>query len=319
LKHDQVIQAIKQIKKGNLDGVEKFGKPLDVISSCIRGFICAPKGKELICADYASIEARLVLWLAGEKEAVAQMMEGRDIYRELAATIYKKDVDDVTKKERDNGKRGILGGGYGMGWKKQKETAAKYGAEISDELSKAIIDAYRSKYARVPLLWKALEKAAIDCVFHKKTTRVQGVDLDIRFKRKGRFLLLRLPSGRILTYYKPRLTYGKFDKLQLTYMGVFASTNKLVKKYMWGGVWTENIIQSLARDIMYYGMQQVEQTKKYDVLLNVYDEVLAECDKGAGDKKEFRSLLTRLEPWAQSAPIEIKLDDVWIGKRYRKG
>lgn len=319
LKYAEVVQAIKAIKKGDLETIKRLGKPLDVISSCIRGFFCAPKGKELICGDYSSIEAALVLWVAGEKRAVDQIKNGRDIYKELAAEIHSKPVKEINDKERGNGKRGILGGGYGMGWRKLKADALeKYGVVLSDEICQAIIAAYRSKYSKVPEVWKAFEKAAIDCVFHKKNTRVEGIDLDIRFKCKGRFLLMRLPSGRILSYYKPRLTYGKFDKLQLTYMGLHSQSKQFVKKYVWGGVIFQNSIQSMARDAMVYGMQNVENTKTYDVLLNVYDEVLSECNKGAGDRAEYAGLLTRVEPWAEGAPIIMKPKDIWIGKRYRK-
>lgn len=320
LKYPQVVEAIRAIKRGDTKTISKLGNPLDVISSCIRGFFCAPEGREFVCGDYSSIEAALVLWVAGEKEAVEQIKKGRDIYKELASEIHSKLVEEVNDEERDHGKRGVLGGGYGMGWRKlQSDALEKYGVVLSDQICKAIIAAYRSKYSKVPEVWKAFEKAAIDCVFHKKTTRVQGIDLDIRFKRKGRFLLMRLPSGRILSYYKPRLTYGKFDKLQLTYMGVHSQSKQFVKKYVWGGVVFQNAIQSMARDAMVYGMQQVENTATYDVLLNVYDEVLSECDKGAGDAAEYAGLLTRVEPWAEGAPIIIKPEDVWIGKRYRKG
>jgi DNA polymerase len=332
LKYKQVVKAIKYIRKRDFERLIQFGNPLDTVSSCLRGFICAPKGREFICADYASIEARLVLWLAGEQEAVDSLMSGGDIYKELAAVIYKKKITEVTKEERNNGKFGILGAGYGMGRKRlQAHTKAKYNIWLPDSLAENIINAYRAKYWRVagkrnsegrlvkPGLWQNIEKAAIECVLHKKITKVKGIKADIRFKRKGRFLFIRLPSKRLLSYYLPRLVNGKYGNLQFTYMGISSQTHQWTKKYAWGGVLTGHIIQSMARDIMIYGMREVERTPKYDVLMNVYDEVLSECDKGAGDKQEYVKLLTTRDDWAQDCPIQIGDDDVWIGKRYRKG
>ena len=84
--------------------------------------LIAPEGKELLVADYAAIEARVLFWLAGEKEGTRMFREGVDIYAEMAKTIYRKEIVDTGSVERQLGKQAILGAGYGMGAKKFKAT-----------------------------------------------------------------------------------------------------------------------------------------------------------------------------------------------------
>lgn len=318
LEYKDVCRAIKAIKDRDVSAIKSFGNPLDVVSSCLRGFICAPPGKELICADYASIEARLVLWLAGEKKAVRQLEKGKDLYKVLASKIYGTPYKKVTRDQRQNGKRGILGCGYGMGWKRMQTSAAQYGVDLTDDMCVSIVDTYRSTYPKVKQLWGVVEESAIETVMRKKETVVPGIKAEVVFDMWRDFLTLLLPSGRLLTYHQPKISRGKFDKLQLSHMGVNSMTKQWSKHHKWGGVWVENIIQAIARDIMVYGMTRVEYHPKYSVLLNVYDEVLAECDKGAGNTDEYIALLTKKEPWAKTCPIEIKKNACWIGKRYRK-
>lgn len=81
-----------------------YGQPLEVISSCIRNFITAT-----LDADYASIEARILPWLAGQEDALERFRKGEDSYRVMAGVIYNKKPQDVTADERQLGKAAILG------------------------------------------------------------------------------------------------------------------------------------------------------------------------------------------------------------------
>jgi len=111
------------------------------MSSLIRSMIVAGDGKEFYVADYNAIEARVVLWLAGEAEALAGFDSGRGIYVEMASTLYNKDPEQIDPdgNERQLGKQVILGGGYGMGFFKFLITCKGYKIEMPEELMQPVI------------------------------------------------------------------------------------------------------------------------------------------------------------------------------------
>lgn len=80
---------------------------MGAISSCIRGMIKAPKGHDLIVADFAAIEARVVLWLADDKLGLEFYKRGEDLYVDIARKIYNK--QSIAPSERQLGKTVILG------------------------------------------------------------------------------------------------------------------------------------------------------------------------------------------------------------------
>lgn len=134
-------RACADIKRRDLAALElEYGDVMNVIVSCLRGAIVAPKGRELIVADYSAIEARCVLWLAGAMSALKVFKrdpetgkEG-DIYLDMASAIFGRVITRKTmrvitsdgKTERDFGKVAVLGLGYGMGWIKFLLTLRDY-------------------------------------------------------------------------------------------------------------------------------------------------------------------------------------------------
>lgn len=86
-----------------------YGDPMSAISDALRSCIIASPGKELFVVDYASIEVRVLFWLAGHEEGLKALREGKDLYVEMASQIYKKKSDDISKDERALGKAAILG------------------------------------------------------------------------------------------------------------------------------------------------------------------------------------------------------------------
>jgi len=112
-----------------------YGDVMNLIVSCLRGAIIAPKGRDLMTADYSSIEARNVLWLAGAEKALQVFNVGDgDIYCDMASGIFGRKITKKTAKvitttgatERDFGKVAVLGLGYGMGYIKFLLTLRDY-------------------------------------------------------------------------------------------------------------------------------------------------------------------------------------------------
>jgi DNA polymerase len=98
-------------------------------------------------------------------------------------------------------------------------------------------------------------------------------------------------------------------------MSVHPKTKQWWRGDTYGGTLVENIVQATARDLMAEAMLRVEATGKYRVLMTVHDEVVAECDEGTGDLKEFERLVAEVPRWAEGCPVNA---EGWIGQRYRK-
>jgi DNA polymerase len=87
-----------------------YDDPFQAASRCIRGALTAGPGKELICADYNSIEARGNAWLAGEESILAAFRDGLDLYKVAATGIFGVEYEAIDKTQRQLGKTCIAEG-----------------------------------------------------------------------------------------------------------------------------------------------------------------------------------------------------------------
>ena len=110
--------AARDVLAGDIDYLElAYGDVMELLSSTLRGLITPGDGRELVVADYSAIEARCLLWEAGDEDALDVFRSGGDIYCHMAAGIYGHPVNkEDHPEERQLGKQGILGLGYGMGF-----------------------------------------------------------------------------------------------------------------------------------------------------------------------------------------------------------
>lgn len=292
---------------------------MTVLSHALRGVIVASPGKELIAADYAAIEARVIFWLADEQSALDIFRRGDCIYCEMASDIYKREViKGVDFNERQMGKQAILGLGFQMGWKKFVDTCAKYGIMIEPEFAKYVVDTYRGKYWKVKQMWWDQEAAAIEAVRFKGRTIRCG---RIQWRVVDQFLYCKLPSGRRLAYpfpaiVKKSMPWDQSDMRDaLSFMGIDSYTRQWVRQDTYGGTLVENIVQATARDLMADAMLRCEATGVYDVVLSVHDELITEVVKGRGSVKELEHLMSQVPAWAEGCPVTA---EGWVGPRYKK-
>jgi DNA polymerase len=236
----------------------------------------------------------------GDTETIKLIKRGVDLYVDMAATIYNVSPEQVTKEQRALGKTAILGLGYGMGANEFLATCQRFGIEIDRALAKKTVRLYRQKYKKVVQYWRKINDHAI-----QKTGP---------FSMYGKFLRFQLKSGRYLYYYDPQIVINRFDQPAISYMSFNYVTQKEERKEMYGGIWTENEDQAIARDIMALGMLRVEEAG-YPIVLTSHDEVVSEIDSKFGTIEEFVTLLTKRPSWAKDCPIDA---EGWRGKRYRK-
>lgn len=290
----------------NIDTLKVFYLDIsELLSSLLRSQIVPPPGCEFMTADYKSIEARVLSWLAGDRRMCDKFAAGDDVYVDMARIIYNcQEIDDD---QRFVGKQTVLGCGYGMGPPRFRDQCASYGVKISDELAKASVKAYRRRMKKVVRLWYSTEKIVKQALTQSGTVQNNGV---IYAKFEGDFLRLRIPSGRILYYYHPTIEGG-----DITYWHVNSQTKKWEQTRSWGGKFVENVDQAIARDILANALKNLWGTK-YKVVLHVHDEIVAAVKRGQGDVQEFCDLLCDTPSWAKGCPVAA---EGWTGEYYIKG
>ena len=329
--HETIEQVIDVLTRASVDEAHEmitacFDRPMTVISDCLRGMICAAPGHELMAADFANIEGRVLAWLAGEQWKLDaftayDQKKGPDIYKLGYAKSFRIPVEEVTKDQRFIGKVQELALGYQGGVGAFQTMARGYGVVVSDTLADEIKTAWREAHPNIVKYWYSLEDAAISAVRHPGSrfgtwTGNQRVE----FLVKGSFLFCKLPSGRVLTYpypkLKPIMTPWGEDKEQIHYMSVDGKTKKWQETHTYGGKLAENVTQAVSRDILADAMLRVE-AHGYPIVMHVHDEIVCEvltCGPNM-DLPLFEKCVAHVPAWASGLPIAV---EGWRGVRYRK-
>jgi DNA polymerase len=338
-----VDHALEVVRTGSLDAVEHvFGNALLTLSGCIRGLFTAAPGHELLCSDFSSIEAVVTAVLAGEEWRIQAFHRKEDIYLRSASRITGIPYEEYIAYYEKNGfhppdrqkigKPAELGLGFG-GWLGAWRQFDK-SDNFNDDEVKGNINAWRGASPMIPELWGGqvrgkpwkpdrrelfgLEGAAIAAVQDPGQCFSYRM---ISFGVKDDALFCRLPSGRLLTYHRPRLAPStRWDgQLELTFEG-YNSNPKMgpigwVRLQTYGGRLAENVIQATARDIMRESVINLERAG-YPIVLRVHDELAAEVPPGFGSVEEFETIMQTLPAWAAGWPI--RAAGGWRGNRYRK-
>lgn len=313
---DAVFAAELMADTGDLELLRLlYSDPMKVFSSTLRAMIVPTPGNEFFCGDFNAIETRVEFWLANHTDGIDAFLSGRDLYCEMASVIYGREITKEDLLERDIGKRTILGCGFGMGWKKFKETCrVQANLAVSDDLAEKAVNAYRTIHAPIRALWSVYERAAIYAVKTGKRVSVNHT----KWYVQGKFLFCELPSGRRLAYYGPeirhKLTPWGEKRPVLYHWGVDPVTKKWGCSGTYGGRLTENVVQAVARDFMAEALLRLD-ARGYSVVLSVHDEGLTERKKGTGSLKEFVEIMETVPEWGKGCPIKV---GAWVGERYRK-
>lgn len=314
---DDIERYIEYVRTQSFDLLNCLQSPMTVISSMLRSMIVASPGHRLMSGDFTAIEARVLNWLAGQTDITSQFAAGVDIYKANARRIYKLAPDEVvTKAQRQTGKFQELGCGFGMG-KVKAVSAAKsvYGVELTEKEAEDIVAEYRARHPKVVNYWYDCEQAAFDAVREPGKPFYVG---KCRFVVKGKYLWLVLPSGRPLCYAAPKLAERETPWGEMRLAVVAWSVNSVTRKWesraMYGGLWVENIVQAVSRDLMAERMPVLEAAG-YPLILTVHDELVADVPLGHGTLEDFNRIIAETPSWAAGCPVAA---EAWEGERYRK-
>jgi len=340
-KWEAVDHAVEVIRTGSLDEVERvFGDALLTLSGCIRGLFTSAPGHDLICSDYSSIEAVVTAVLAGEQWRIDAFNNKEDIYLRSASRVTGTPYEEYlahpdgpkAHPDRQNiGKPAELGLGFGgwIGAWRQFDSSDTF----TDEEAINNIKAWRAASPAIVELWGGqvrgvpwsknyelfgMEGTAINAI------KNPGQVFDCRgmkFGVKDDIMYLRLLSGRLLTYHKPRLSphHRWDDQLAISFEGYNTNPQKgkigWIRMSTYGGDLMQGAVQATARDLMFHSIPHLWRAG-YPVVLRVHDELVAEVPEGFGSIEELERIMGTVPAWAGGWPV--RASDGWRGKRYRK-
>lgn len=262
------LEYLRQlVLEGNRELIELlYGDVSYCLSQLLRTALVPREGYKLVISDFSAIEARVVAWLANEKWRLKAIREGRDIYVASYAQMFNVPESAVTKAMRQIGKVAELALGY-QGGVNALGTMDKKKLLVEEE-KPGIVSAWREASPAIVALWDNLNRAAIACVRERR--RVQAGH--IAFELKNNTLYMVLPSGRKLSYLRPRLDEDKWGRDCVSYEGTNQKTGKWGRIKLYGGLLTENAAQAIARDLLAIKTYQIKNTHFYECPLHVHDE-----------------------------------------------
>jgi DNA polymerase len=227
----------------------------------LKNAVIPPDGHVVINCDSSQIEARVLVWLAGQDDVVKQFADGEDVYSVFASKIYDRPISKANPIERFVGKTCILGLGYGTGKLKLQHTlkTTPPGAVVTEDEAQSYVDTYRKANDKVIQLWKGGDAVLKDLANWGDTKPYYyGKHNCLKVTKEG----IQLPNGLYIRY--PNLKWDTTEsKSGHTY------TSRKGKVSIWGGAVVENVVQALARIVV--GQQMLKINQRYRVALTVHD------------------------------------------------
>lgn len=290
--------AAHTMRWGGGDKVNPQNMPRD---GRLRSCLVAPPGYKLVIVDAAQIEARMLAWFAGQEDLVAAFARGDDVYSLFASVLYNRPVNKADNPDlRFVGKTSILGLGYQCGAAKFQlimETGMMGPpVEFTIEEAQSTVNTYRTTYPMIKQTWHELQKMIVNLMPSSKPVEFRGLVF-----KPGEVVM---PNGLSLHYPNIDFHVGQYDSAEFGYHPYDRRFKKNIPKKLYGGVITENIIQSLARTATTHHMMEIN--KYYPVVMMAHDEVVM-CvpDRIADECLRYAIDVMAVPPdWAKGCPLE---------------
>lgn len=325
--HLAELKKVREVfRDGNYDDVSMLYPDVSsTLSQLIRTAFIAKPRHTFAVADFSAIEARVIAWLANETWRMDVFRSHGKIYEASASQMFGVPIEKIDKTTeegsalRNKGKVAELALGYqgALGALKQMGGEAM---GLSDTEMETIVKKWREKSPMIVRLWKSVEGYAIRAIRNPHKKYVLELFKALIFHYDGVSLTIQLPSGRKLFYYNPRVKPNKWGRDAIQYKG----TDQMTKKWWWidsyGGKFTENIVQAIARDLLAYSMLRLNE-EGFKIVMHVHDEAVAEIpDDGNIFKKKNElnrmcKIMGETVPWAKTLPL---VADGYITPFYKK-
>jgi DNA polymerase len=284
----------------------------DVLKGMLRPALMADKGKRLVVADWAAIEARVTPWASNSIFGVNKLdifAKGEDVYKHNAMATFHVSYDEVDKDQRQIGKVQELACGFAGGVGAFASMGRIYGLLMSESDAKRMVDAWRRANKWAVPYWSGLEDTYMRAMRNKGREFTIG---RVTYLFDGLHLWYALPSGRVLCY-----PFARFDEEgNLTYAKASwkpaADAKEWPRARLWRGLACENITQAVANDLLRHALRRLD-----NVVLHIHDEIVLEVPEDEAEAAAARLVQIMCEPppWASGLPLNA---EVAIMERYGK-
>lgn len=289
--------------------VPQFGKRVtDVLKGMLRPALMADKGKALVVADWAAIEARVTPWASNSNSGAAKLgifERGEDVYKHNASATFRVPYADVDKDQRQIGKVQELACGFAGGVGAFNAMGRIYNIFLAESDSRRMVDGWRRANPWAPVYWDALERA------YTAAMRNPGMEFSagrVTYLYDRLHLWYALPSGRVLCY-----PFARFDEEgNITYAKASwkpaADAKEWPRARLWRGLACENITQAIANDLLRWTLLRLEE-EGLDVVLHVHDEVVLEVPEQDAQSAADRlvGIMCKTPAWAYGLPLNAEV------------
>ena len=287
---NDLAEARELVRIGDYETLELLYDDIpDTLSQLIRTAFIARPGYKFVVSDYSAIEARVLAYLAGETWRSKVFAEGKDIYCASASQMFGVPVEKhgINSHLRQKGKIAELALGYGGSVGALISMGALDMGLTEDELQ-PLVDSWRASNPNITAFWWNVDNAVKTTIKMNIPTEVNG----IKFLCRSGMFFINLPSGRTLSYVKPRIGENRFGGESVTYEGV-GSTKKWERIESYGPKFVENIVQAVSRDLLCFAMRNLSHCF---ICGHVHDELIIECSQDV-DYKSICNVMSRSPDW----------------------
>ena len=287
------------VKEGRYDLIELFyDSTPEVLSELIRTAFVARPGCRFIVSDFSAIEARVMGYLAGESWVMEEFRGAGKIYEQTAAKMFHIPIEEITKGSpyRARGKVASLACQYGGA----EGALVSMGALnfVKEEELKGLVQSWRNANPHIVNYWYEIDGAVKAAVKERKITTVGKVTV---YYQSG-MLKITLPSGRVLSYVRPRMTTNRFGSESVSYEGV-GTNRKWTRIESYGAKFCENIVQAMARDVLAEAMLRLEKSG-FDIVCHIHDEVVLEVPEERSSVEEVNQIMAVCPDWCEGLPLK---------------
>ena len=287
------------VKRGEFDQVEMlYDSTPGVLSELIRTAFVPKPGFRFIVADFAAIEARVLAWFSGEQWRLDTFQQGGDIYCASASKMFHVPVEKHGQNAhlRQKGKIAELALGYG-GSVGALTSMGALDMGLAEEELQPLVDQWRGANPHIVKFWWDVDAAAMKAFRAKTEVRLGS----LCFACRSGMMFITLPSGRRLSYVKPRLMPNRFNRESLTYEGV-GENKKWSRIETYGPKLTENIVQATSRDLLALAMLRLRNAG-FEIVMHIHDEAVVEVPEGVSSVDEICRIMSEAPAWAAGLPL----------------
>jgi DNA polymerase bacteriophage-type len=272
----------------------------------LRELLIPENGYKFIACDLSQIEPRCLAWVVGDQILLKAVRKGFGVYEAMAISwgLWKGSAGTLKRSDPklySLMKSMTLGAGYGCGPDTFMKKCVEVGIFMTLPEAQRRIDLFRARNPLIVRLW-------------------QKFDFQLAMRLKHHWATLRLPSGRALHYpnlrrkRKPPVIRISPDGTKTIIPGreglvaTIPTEQGVRDTWLWGGVITENFIQSLARDIFGDALLKLESAG-FRVVLHAHDEAVVEVPLDV-DPKEIERIMTIGPDWAHGIPLSAEAKEL---------